>query len=181
MARGESAFRGKIGCGARDDTHRHAPQLSPAVSPNPCFSAWLRAGTRGRRRPLLETGAAQYRPALGRLEGDSSLFTALRTGRPGFRADACPAGAPLGLALLAALGVISELLVFEENLLAGGEDELRPAIDARQDSIGKYHGRSPKEGIVEIGHNLRSLPVPLPCLRTSSQQGPGPRERGAAI
>jgi hypothetical protein len=49
----------------------------------------------------------------------------------------------LGLALLAAFGVVLELFVVKENLLAGGEYELGAAVDALQYAICEFHGRHP--------------------------------------
>jgi len=68
-----------------------------------------------RGRPLLfEADSAQHRPALGGLEGDCSLLTALGTPSPGFRTYPGAAAGALCLALLAALGVVLEVFVVEE-------------------------------------------------------------------
>jgi hypothetical protein len=84
------------------------------------------------RRSLLEAETAEHRPALGGLERDRGLLAALGTPGPGLRTHpGAPAGA-LRLALLAALGVVFELFVVEEKLLACGKHDLRAAIDARQ-------------------------------------------------
>jgi hypothetical protein len=48
-----------------------------------------------------------------------------------------------GLALLAALGIVFELLVVEKDLLASREDELGAAVNALEDSICEFHGRLP--------------------------------------
>jgi len=92
---------------------------------------------------LLEADAAEDGAALGGLEGDRGFRAALRTGGPGLRAHPGAAAGALGLALLAVPGVIFELLVVEEQLLASGEDKLRAAVIAFQDSVGKLHGRLP--------------------------------------
>jgi hypothetical protein len=69
------------------------------------------------------------------------------------------------------------LFVVKKQLLAGGEDELFPAINALQDSIGKFHGRLPRTQGNDLNRpcrkNLpsRSLFVRLP------NTGPG-REEG---
>lgn len=95
---------------------------------------------------LLKTGPAEDRPALGWLERNRGWLTACRTGGPGFRAHfGCPVGT-LRLALLTALGVVRELFVVEEELLASREHELGAAIDALQNSIRKFHGRLPQDG-----------------------------------
>jgi hypothetical protein len=49
----------------------------------------------------------------------------------------------LCLALFAALRVVLELFVVEEDLLAGRKNELGAAVDALQNSIGEFHGRLP--------------------------------------
>ena len=73
------------------------------------------------------------------------------------------------------LGIVLELFVVKEQLFAGGEYELRPAVVTLQNSVDKFHGRFPKAGTTfEIGHDLESLPVPFPCLCTSlNNKGPG--------
>jgi hypothetical protein len=48
-------------------------------------------------------------------------------------------GYAFGLAALAALGLVFELLVVEKQLFPGGEDELRAAIDAGEYLILKFH------------------------------------------
>src|SRR5581483_867852 len=94
---------------------------------------------------LLKTGAAQDRPVLRGLEGNSCLFAAFGAGGSGLGAHT-GSGAALGFALFATLGIVAKLLIVEEDLFACGEDKLRAAIHANQDSIVKYHGRSPKMG-----------------------------------
>jgi hypothetical protein len=84
---------------------------------------------RGRLLPL-EADAAQHRSALRGLEGNCRLRPALRTIGPRLRAHpGAPAGA-LRLALLAVLGIVLELLIVEEKLLAGSKYELGAAIVA---------------------------------------------------
>jgi hypothetical protein len=46
-------------------------------------------------------------------------------------------------------GIVLELLVVEEELLAGSKYKLGAAIDALQNSVGKLHGRLPQRR--EIG------------------------------
>lgn len=53
------------------------------------------------------------------------------------------AASALCLALLAALGVILELLVVEEDLFASREDKIGAAVDTFQYSIGEFHDRLP--------------------------------------
>jgi hypothetical protein len=92
---------------------------------------------------LLETDTAQYRPALGGLEGNGCLLAALRTGGPCLWTNPLTTTNALRLALLTALGIVLELFVVEKDLLARGKDKLRPAVDALQYSIGEFHGRLP--------------------------------------
>ena len=83
---------------------------------------------------LLKALAAEDRAALSWLERDSGVFAAAGTGcagldllivRGGIRAHC---GRALGLARLAALGLIFELLIVEEELFTGGEQKLRTAV-----------------------------------------------------
>jgi len=73
--------------------------------------------------------------------------------RPGFRPyPGTPVGA-LRLALLAALGVIFEVFVVEEQLLTCGEDEFRTAVNTLENFIRKFHGRLPRRReLTENGH-----------------------------
>ncbi len=45
------------------------------------------------------------------------------------------------------LGVVLELFVVEEKLLACRENKLGAAVNTLQDSIGKFHGRLPSQGL----------------------------------
>jgi hypothetical protein len=63
------------------------------------------------------------------------------------------------------LGVIPELFVVEENLLACCEYELGAAVDALKHSILEFHGRLPSQGLApKSAMDLEDLPVPVPCL-----------------
>jgi hypothetical protein len=73
---------------------------------------------------LLETSTAKHRSALGRLEGNRGLGTALRTGCARLRTNLLIPANALCLALLAALGIVLELLVVEEDLLARCKDKI---------------------------------------------------------
>jgi hypothetical protein len=131
---------------------------------------------------LLEASAAQYRSALGGLERNRSFLPALRTNGSGLRANPMTAARALRLALLAALGVIRKLFVVEENLLASRENKVGAAVNAFQDSIGKFHGRLPQSRGFHRNRPLggNDLPVPVPCFPVSvrdTQQGPGPHEK----
>jgi hypothetical protein len=95
---------------------------------------------------LLKAGAAEHRPALSWLEGYRRICTTQRTIGPGLWAHP---GAPtdtLGLALLTMLGIVFELFVVEEKLLACSKYEFCTAIATFQNSVRKLHGRLPKEG-----------------------------------
>ncbi len=99
---------------------------------------------------LLEAFAAEHRASLRWLERDGGLFSAMRAvgarlhflvavdRTRAYRSDA------FGLARLAALGLIPELLVVEEELFAGGEEKLRAAIDALEQPVLEFHVRSPR-------------------------------------
>jgi hypothetical protein len=50
----------------------------------------------------------------------------------------------LRLALLAMLGIVFELLVVKEKLLARSKYELGATVIALQNSVRKFHGRLPK-------------------------------------
>jgi hypothetical protein len=80
---------------------------------------------------------------LSRLEWYRGFCPALRTRGSGLRANPLTATNALCLALLAALGIVLELFVVEENLLAGRKNELGAAVDALEYSIGEFHGRLP--------------------------------------
>ena len=80
---------------------------------------------------------------MSRLERNRSFGPALRTSSSGLRTNPLVAADALRLALLAALGIVLELFVVEENLLAGRKNELGAAVDALEYSIGEFHGRLP--------------------------------------
>jgi hypothetical protein len=42
------------------------------------------------------------------------------------------------------LGLILELFIVEEKLLAGGKYKIGSTVAARQNSVGKFHGRLPQ-------------------------------------
>ena len=84
----------------------------------------------------------------------------------------------LRLALLAALGVVFEILIVEEELLACGEDEFGAAVNTLEYLVREFHGRLPRSREpAEIGHDLRCAgPVSLSSY-VVQQLGPGPRLR----
>jgi hypothetical protein len=93
---------------------------------------------------LLKTRTAENRSALCWLEGNGSVRTACRAGCTGLGPHA-PAARTFRLALLAVLGIVLELFIVEEELLARGEHEVNAAVSALQDSVDKFHGRFPKQ------------------------------------
>ena len=102
-------------------------------------------GSGAHRLALLEALLAVDGPSLGRLEGDRGLLPALRAGR--HRLDPLPGGlshpgVPLRLAFLATLGLVLEVLVVVEELLARGPDEALMALDAHQSLVSVLHGLS---------------------------------------
>jgi hypothetical protein len=56
------------------------------------------------------------------------------------------AAGALRLALLAVFGVVFELFIVEKELLAGRKNELGPAVDTLQNSIGEFHGQLASQG-----------------------------------
>jgi hypothetical protein len=83
----------------------------------------------------------------------------------------------LRLALLAVFGVVFELFIVKKKLLAGRKNELGAAIDARQDSIGEFHGRLASQGITpkSVTARSRTCRSRFPVFFQVVQQGPGPR------
>ena len=110
---------------------------------------------RGRLRAalFLEARAAKHGPALGRFERNRGLRAALGARGAGFRPHALRSACAFGLALLAVLGVVLELFIVKEDLLARGKDKFGAAVCALQNSIGEFHGRLPRTGKnIVIGH-----------------------------
>jgi hypothetical protein len=104
-----------------------------------------------RRRALSLTGqeafAAKYRTSLGWFEWDRGLAAALRAGGHGFalREPSAARALALGLARLATLRFILEVLVVEEMLFSRCEDKIRSAVYALKGSILKLrHGLNPR-------------------------------------
>ena len=107
-----------------------------------CDEFGCRRGACGLGASGLEALAAEHRAALSRLEGHRSLDVALgalssrfgagerRSGDDTVWSGACAEDCAFGLAGLAALGVVLELFVEEEDLLTGSEDKLTVAIHA---------------------------------------------------
>jgi hypothetical protein len=71
----------------------------------------------------------------------------------------------LGFALLTVFGIVLELFVVEEELLARGKDELGAAVYALEHTIGKFHGRLPQQGAPpESAMAPPNSPVAVPCF-----------------
>ena len=78
------------------------------------------------------------------------------------------------------LGVVLELFVLEENLLAGCKYKFLAALAALQNSSVNSMAGFPKTGTcIRIGHDFKRLPVPFPCPVHHQQQGPGPPTKAA--
>jgi hypothetical protein len=80
---------------------------------------------------------------LCRLEGHCGFDPALVTGCPGLRPKPRATARALGFALFAAFGIVLELLIVKEELLARRENKLASAVDALQYSICEFHHRLP--------------------------------------
>jgi len=121
---------------------------------------------------LLKACSTQHRPALSRFEGNGGFRPALGTGGAGFRTHLLVSAQPLSLALFAALGVVFELFVVEEDLLASSEDKFCAAVNARKYSISEFHGRLPwKWGLVEIGLDAQDRRSRFPDSVRDSHHG----------
>jgi hypothetical protein len=98
------------------------------------------------RLHLLETRPAQHGPALRGTKWNRRLLAASRASGTRFCTHARSPVRTLRFTLLAALGVVFKLFIVKKELLTRGEHKFIAAIYALQDSIGKFHGRLPREG-----------------------------------
>lgn len=114
------------------------PNWRPARHDSRGLEAEL-AGLTDRGALLLKAAPAQNGTALSRLEGDGGFRAALRANGACLRAHRAGAGCPFGLALFAALGVVLELLVEEEELLTRSEHEIVPAVHAFENLVDELH------------------------------------------
>jgi hypothetical protein len=75
-------------------------------------------------------------------------------------------------------GIVLELFIVEEELLARCEDKIRAAIYTFQGSISKFHSRLPQNREqAEIGHGFFKLVIPVSLyLSVDPQLGPGPQK-----
>ena len=125
------------------------------------FSRWLL------QLQLLEAAPAQHRPALSGFERNRSLRPAHRTGNTSLGTDPLAPPRAFCFALLAALGVVLELFVVEEELLSCRKNKVGAAVDALKYSIREFHDRFPRNR--EVHRNrpwLIDVPVPVPCFRS---------------
>jgi len=81
------------------------------------------------------------------------------------------------------LGVVLELLIVEEELLACCEHKLGAAVNAFQHSIGEFHGRLPSQGLppksaMALQETCRSR---FPEFVRRALQGPGPHLKQGGI
>ena len=97
--------------------------------------------------PLLKAFAAIHGTPLGRLERYGGFFATLRADRFGLHAlRGCHSGgrpihslSAIRFAGLAALRLVLEALIGEKHLLAGSENEFRPALCALQNFVMVFH------------------------------------------
>jgi len=97
----------------------------------------------------LKALATEDGTALRRTEGDRSLFSASRADGLSFHfgvAVILPGGSrasqnryPLGLAGLATLRFVLELLIVKEKLFPGGENEITATVNTLQHLVLKFH------------------------------------------
>jgi hypothetical protein len=112
------------------------------------------------------------------LERDRGLRPTLRTRGPRLGADSGAAAHTLRFALLAMLGIVLELFVVEEKLLAGRKYKVGTAIVALQNSIDEFHWPAS----LEQGNSLKSAMEVSPAGPVSlysfylQNKGPGPRK-----
>jgi hypothetical protein len=71
------------------------------------------------------------------------------------------------------LRVVFKLFVVEKDLLACRKYKLGTAVNACDDSIGKFHGRHPVQGTTpKSATAITNLPVPVPCSFLMHNKGP---------
>jgi len=77
--------------------------------------------------------------------------------------------------LLAVLGVVLELLVVKEQLLARGEHKFRSAVMTLQNSVNEFHGRLPQSrGSLSKSAIIRACRSRIPVLNViQNNKGPG--------
>ena len=105
------------------------------------------SGTRSGGAPLLEALPTEDWPALRGLEWHRGFLAAAGTVGPGLHFGTTAArgraqcGRPFALAGLATLGFVLKLLIVEEKLFPGCEDEVSAAVNAFQNLVLEFHGR----------------------------------------
>jgi len=91
-------------------------------------------------RLLSEAGAAKHGSSLRWPERNGCVLTAFGAFCPGLAADLLLSVRAPCIAPFAALGVVFELFIVEEQLFARRKHKLGGAVDTRQYSIGEIHG-----------------------------------------
>jgi hypothetical protein len=131
------------------------------------------------RRPglqfLLKTRTAENRSALCWFEWNRGFGAACRAGCTGFSPHA-PAARTFRLALLTVFGIVLELLIVEEELLARGEHKFGAAVSTLQNPVDEFHGRLPqrrkgRSSAINMRARRSRFPVFDSPLKT---KGPGP-------
>jgi hypothetical protein len=78
-------------------------------------------------------------------KGNRGFRGALRTHGPGFRTHAVAGSSyALDFALFAALGIVLELFIVEEELLTSGKNEVITAVRTFQNFVDEIHYASPR-------------------------------------
>lgn len=156
-----------------------APGYHPASAPHTNLEIDL---SRSRRDTLLlEALTTEYGATLGRFKRYRRFLAALRTTGPclhfriaSWSRNPKSRGA-LGFTSLAALWLVFELLVVEEKLLPGRENEICPAVNTLQDLVLKFHNapfnpapsqNPPRKSPKQASASLRIPPkLRFPCFR----------------
>jgi hypothetical protein len=120
--------------------------LGPAQSCGASGAEFDRRALPSDRCPF-EACAAEYRAALVWSKWNRGRRAALGANRAGFGTRAGRTRGAAGLALLAVLGIVSELFCVKESLLVGGEDKVFPANDTLQYPIREFHLRLSDAGV----------------------------------
>ena len=92
----------------------------------------------------LKTISAQHRTPLRGKKRDGGFGSALGADGARLRTRTWLPRSSFRLAWLAPLGIIAELLLAEEELLAHGENELTPTVNAFQNFVDQIHAIVPR-------------------------------------
>ncbi len=119
---------------------------SPVGASALCRNSGITSGSRSSSSPLLEALPAKNWSALCRLEGDGGFFAAARAvgprlhSGPRSRRNRSQRRSAFALADLTTFGFVLELLIVEEQLFSGCENEVSAAINTLQNLILEFHG-----------------------------------------